>query len=46
MNIEKGELGGEKEPTEEKSKTFMHRETPAVANSSSSRSNSILQQGE
>lgn len=28
--------------TEEKSKTFMHRETPAVANNSSSRSNSML----
>lgn len=30
--------------TEENSKTLMRRETPAVANNSSSRSNSILQQ--
>ena len=31
-------------PTEENSKTLMRLETPAVANNSSSRSNSILQQ--
>lgn len=36
-------VNGAWDHTVEKSKTFMHRDTPAVANSSSSRSNSMLQ---
>lgn len=35
-------IDGDQKLTEAKSKTFIHLETPAVANSSSSRSNSIL----